>query len=226
MEQTTIKINNDMGLYKRPSFNFAKNSVNVLIGPNGTGKTQLLFALKKYFEENNIMFVSHSNLLDGGNIGMQRFLDTGRIEALAMSAFKSEGQQMMRILGNGFLYQLRRTLKKEALSENPRDTLWILIDSMDSGLDIHNMREVINLFDLILEKEPSRSPFLKNIYIVVAANAYEFVRGRTVIDVLTGKNIKFGSYEEYAEHIENTVKLVDDRDEKLDKKESRRRGKR
>lgn len=220
--QTLIKVDNYAGLYQNPSFAFAKNAINVLIGPNGTGKTHLLLAMEEQFEEDGILFVSYSNFYDGRDAGLQRFLCEGKLNALASATFKSEGQQIMRIFGEGFLSRLRKVLDAESESACPRDTLWILIDSMDSGLDIPNIKEVIRLFELILKVETSRSPFLKDIYIVLAANSYEFVRGRTVIDVLTGRSMQFGSYEEYSEHITSTANLVEDRDERISRKSSGR----
>ena len=208
-----VKVSNKDKLYKKNTFHFKPNEINVLVGPNGTGKTQLIKRLKDNFEKENTLYVSYSNFENGGKSATDKFLFYGNNDALIASVFHSEGQQMYSNFANIFLGDMQSVLKKESLKDSPRDTIWLLVDAMDSGFDIPHNREIINLFNLILKKEKERSPFLKDIYILVSANTYEYVKDREVLDVFTGKWLSFKDYDDYANHIIKTKEKIDKRDE-------------
>lgn len=49
------------------------------------------------------------------------------------------------------------------------------------------------------------------LYIVVSANAYELAAGEACFDVIGGKYVRFGSYDEYREFVLKTRKEKDKR---------------
>ena len=81
---------------------------------------------------------------------------------------------------------------RRSLKEKPSE-VYILLDALDSGLSIDNIRDVRSVLDLILED-------CKNValYIIVAANSYEMIKGADCIAVSTGTHKKFTDYEAYA----------------------------
>ena len=50
-----------------------------------------------------------------------------------------------------------------------------------------------------------------DLYIIVSANAYELVNNENCIDVMSGKNVRYDSYEEYKKAILNTRTKKDKR---------------
>lgn len=167
-----------------------------LVGPNGAGKTTLLRQLKEIAEKRGYLVVHYSNLTDGGHAARQGYLENGSISLLATAALSSEGENITINFGP----TVRRIGQYITRSVREEKDLMILLDSLDSGASIDRMRELMNLFDMILRDhgvaDHSRPDL--GLYIVNAVNAYELARGRLCVDPRTGKSVVFGSYEDYA----------------------------
>ena len=81
---------------------------------------------------------------------------------------------------------------------NHENEAWIFIDSLDSGLSIDNICELKDFFEnIMLPTKPSQL----NLYVIIAANSYEFAKSSDCLDIQTSKHIHFKTYDEYANHI-------------------------
>jgi len=88
--------------------------------------------------------------------------------------------------------------KQEQIKSNER---WILIDAVDSGYSIDNIIELKTIFGY-MQKDALDCNV--DLYIIVSANAYEVTNGENCLDVMSGKNIRFESYDEYRKFIMKT----------------------
>lgn len=163
-----------------------------LIGPNGAGKTTLLAQLREYAHDHDIMVFEYSNLRDGGDCARQKYIFGNDPAMLAAAAFSSEGEQIALNFSQA-VSQIGGAVKKAKAEQR---TLFILLDSLDSGASIDRLRELHNFFNLV-HRDIGDLP----IYLVVAVNAYELVKDTRCIDVRNGCERSFGSYGAYAEFI-------------------------
>ena len=117
---------NGEGLYQNPRFVFKEWKLNVLIGPNGTGKTTLLSIIRDSLDTNTNLVIHYSNMEHGRENATEAYLYKGNIKALAQAVFRSEGETMKSNFINIFINKFNRTMLMEEKEPNPRDKLWIL----------------------------------------------------------------------------------------------------
>lgn len=164
--------------------------VTVLVGCNGAGKTTTLKVIKSFLKENKINYMDFDGVhQDNQYNAIEKALYYEDIETAAYFFQGSEGQNIILSYGQ-FLKKLRAYVK------NNDNDLFILIDSVDSGLDISNIIQIKDLFKIILKDAGD-----KNAYIIVSTNNYEFVVDEDCLDVKTGKHVSFENYEQYKNFI-------------------------
>lgn len=180
-------------LYRTATFDF-KPGITVLTGSNGAGKTTLLNGISDYLDEHNIPYYRFDNYRDGGPTSLSRSLLIGNMSMLAQLATSSEGE---RISLN--LTQIASAIGRFVRSHVNDKVVWILLDGIDSGLDI---AELINLrkdlLSVIVEDTQKRDT---EVYIVITANTYELAKDYDCMDVTYGKYRTFDSYESYADYV-------------------------
>lgn len=161
-----------------------------IVGPNGAGKTTMINQIKEQLRENKEYEVIYYNQLkDGGQEIVSKRIFSGNATAAATAMCSSEGQKIIISLED-FFASIGNAVRK-----NSSKTVVVLIDGVDSGLSIDNIRMILDAFKLIQEDTNNR------IYIIVSTNAYEFAKDEDCIDPRTGEHLKFGTYEEYANYI-------------------------
>lgn len=192
-----IRISDVRGIHS--GFNLKlKPGLTALVGPNGAGKTTLLGQLREYTQENKIKYWEYSNLSDGGEMAMDRYLLSGNMRMLATAVCSSEGEKLV----SNFANRLGEMGKKVKAALKLKETLAILLDSIDSGISIDRAREIRDFLLSIEDEEVSKSG--GDIYIVMAVNHYEIAKSPVdCVDVRTGKHLTFKSYDEYANFICN-----------------------
>ena len=184
-------IHNGFNLKLKPGF-------TALVGPNGAGKTTLLVQLREYAQENKIKYWEYSNLSDGGEMAMDRYLLMGNMRMLATAVCSSEGEKLV---GN-FANRLSEMGKKVKAALKSGEPLVVLLDSIDSGISIDRAREIRDFLLSIENEEVLKSG--GNIHIVMAVNHYEIAKSPVdCVNVRTGEHIVFKSYDEYANFICN-----------------------
>lgn len=185
-------------LYKHNTVEF-KPGITILVGCNGSGKTTLLRQIKNSLEKNEIPYVYHDNLKDGGSRGREIAFYNDDYELGAALFCSSEGEQIALNLG---------TLARNTgymITHSKGNEKWILLDAIDSGLSIDQVQDVKkNLFHMILDMEKG-----KEIYIICSANEYEMCCDEPCFNIVDGKYVSINSYEDYKKEIIKTRKYKD-----------------
>ena len=196
--------------------------VTVLVGCNGAGKTTLLYNIQEENEKQNIPVYKFSNL------GMvQKMMDRASFEGdftvIATVTASSEGECTTIVLGEtlekikqfiktGKNPDKKKFFKQEEDDEEVTSTeRWLLFDSIDSGYSIDNIIIIKKLFDRMIKDAKDNNI---DLYIIVSTNAYEFANESRCIDVMSGKEITFKSYDDYKNFILKTSDLKEKRYEK------------
>lgn len=186
-----IKVDDEFNLYKKHTFKF-NPGVTILIGRNGSGKSTLLSELNYYLKQEKIPVYFYRNE-DHEKVSRGEFVFSGKIDLLARSLSNSEGQDIAFNFGNhiGKLGKLVRDCENKGEKE-----LFVLLDGLDSGLSIDGIDEIKDLFNTIIDDAKGI-----DVYIIVSANTYEFVRNSNCLYVSTGNYMSFKNYEDYRRFI-------------------------
>ena len=188
-------------IYKRSSITL-NPGVTVLVGCNGAGKTTLLRTIRRRLDKEEIPFIEYDNLHDGGTNSKSAALFYGNISLAAGLMQSSEGEQISINIGT-----TASKIGKFVRENRDKPELWILLDAIDSGLSIDNVREIKEgLFATILDDNPN-----SDVYIVVSANEYEMCIGMNCFDVVNGKYINIKSYNSFAKAVLRSREYKDKR---------------
>lgn len=191
-------------IFKKSMITF-NPGVTVLVGCNGSGKTTLIRLLKENLEKKNISSISFNNLYEGGTNATSLYGFMGDMSFVAESVMSSEGENIVMNLGK-FASKIGRWVRHH----KDEKELWIFLDACDSGLSIDNILDVKKyLFDVIIDDNPNT-----DVYIVVAANAYEMANGEQCYDVYNGEYITFSNYDEYRNMILQSKRNKETRENK------------
>lgn len=204
----TIKLDDDLNLYKKSRFTITPNQITVLIGPNGTGKTAFLNYLARYLKKNNIDYAEWSNLIDGGSNGKSAYGFHDQYEDLALSIMNSEGQEIGHNWGSVFIQNRMVSAVKSAKSNN-RNQIWFLLDCLDSGMDIKNLDDVIWVLTKYMKDINSLGI---DVFTVLTSNSFELVKDHDCIYPYTMKHHKFTDYEVFRSFIKEQWDIIDNRD--------------
>ena len=188
-------------IYKRSSITL-NPGVTVLVGCNGAGKTTLLRTIRRQLDKEEIPFIEYDNLHDGGANSKSAALFYGNISLAAGLMQSSEGEQISINIGT-----TASKIGKFVRENRDKPELWILLDAIDSGLSIDNVREIKEgLFATILDDNPN-----SDVYIIVSANEYEMCIGMNCFDVVNGKYINITSYNSFAKAVLRSREYKDKR---------------
>lgn len=179
----------DENIFNKEIFSF-KSGITVLVGCNGYGKTTLLNILEEKLEKNKIKYMKYNDLEDGRYYSKDIALYNHDYKLLSKLVTSSEGENIYTNIGI-FVEKLG-----EFISNTDDDNIWILLDSIDSGLSIDNIIEIKEFFNYLINEEKD-----KNIYIVISSNVYEVAKDEQCFDVYNGKYLTFNNYEDYRNFI-------------------------
>lgn len=198
--------------------------VTVLVGCNGAGKTTLLRNIEESCKKDGIPCHKYDNLSDGGTRSVSSLFhrDGSEDESSLIAALfaSSEGEKISlnirrqelkykEFFDTGFYNNSENRLsrafatlidnhdsdKKESQLSNKRVLLY---DATDSGMSIDNMQDLKGFFHALVDLTSKQGIEL---YVIVSANAYELCDGETCIDVASGKEVHFKTYNAYRNFI-------------------------
>lgn len=188
--------------------------VTVLVGCNGAGKTTLLHNLKHQVEEEQLPHVLFDNLSEGSSNAISKHMWLGNQDLGINMMLSSEGENIVHNIGHlastlrNFvdtgqcdMVQSRRlaaAIWGDEYKMPETDKRFLLLDAVDSGLSIDNIVDLDDLFNVMCNDARDK---MKELYIVLTANSYELAAKYTAIDVQSGKEVKFCSYDDYRDFI-------------------------
>ncbi len=168
--------------------------INVLAGANGTGKSTTC----RIIEDQLSPYTKDIRVLDFD--GRHRKNRQKDIWEHLESRCRSEGQDFFK---ESLEWILREV--KHALAHDPKEMAHMMIlDGIDSGLSIDMLDDLHRFLRTFSERHP-------DLYIVIAANAFELVQDERAIDVISGSVKRFVNYNSY----KNFIRRSRERSEKL-----------
>ena len=200
-----------VNLYKNDTL-VLEPGITALVGCNGSGKTTLLHIIEDKCREMNFYCMKFNNLSDGGRIAIGEKMFRGLTSEAAMRMMQSEGENIHSNIGD-FVAKIGRKSREFANDFDANAEVFILLDAVDSGLDIANIKEITDAFSQCII--PDFKSYGFELYVVVSTNSYEFCIGNNCIDVTTLKPININSYEEYRSAVFVSNKKKSDRYEKI-----------
>lgn len=194
-----------------------KEGLTVLVGCNGSGKTNFMTQIENRLYFNDIPVIKYDNIRVGTYAKEWAMQRDDRVY-MNIAATSSEGENIVLnisylskdieyfITHNGEIrddaFRVVNIFRKPDINKEEKpeaDEFWVLIDSIDSGLSIDNIIDLKKfLFDKIIKRVRDKG---KKIYIIVSANSYEMCRGEQCFDVRNGEYITFSDYEEFRDFI-------------------------
>ena len=201
-------------LYTSDKLVLNPNVVTTLVGCNGSGKTTLIHQIKEKLdksfsldEDSDIKVMYFNNLSDGGNYSLEKAMFRGDMSGMATLWSSSEGERISNNVGNEIFSNLGYFINHNTYSK-----IVVLLDAVDSGLDITNIDEIVTTFKNFAIVEAKKLGI--ELYIVVSTNSYEFCVGNDCIDITSLEHIEVNSYDEYRDLIiksdEHKMKRYDD----------------
>ncbi len=190
--RTPIKPYDDEKIYSKTEHTF-NEGITVLVGQNGAGKSTILLFLKEKCQKEKLPLFLYNNYFDGGEHAKSKYSFYNDLNALVAAFCSSEGQQiymnfsyMMQSLGN--FVQENKGAKQVVLA----------FDAIDSGLDLANIAEIKDfLREVVTDIQKNGT----EVYVLITANSYGFVKNSRCYDVAKNKEITFNSYDEYEKFI-------------------------
>ena len=125
---------------------------------------------------------------------MDKYLHKDMLSALASVDFHSEGEQLFFNFGEA-IQEIGQFIRKNKEKEEK----YILLDALDSGLDIDGIDQVLQILNIIAKEN-------KGTKILVTAKNYAIIDKQLCLDVRKGIRIKFEDFDSYALYIRNQYK--------------------
>lgn len=204
----------------KSSFELEDNSINCLVGCNGSGKSTFIKNLKYYLvdkvkevnkialgydlhnfpikankEENKDLYIEiDRNTNPKENITQLMDFDINDVHR----KFMSTGENFIDRIATAFGYL------KQIIKQNKGKSLYFVLDDIDVGLSIDTLESLKRVLDLVC-----RDCKENNItyYIFLAVNSYYFTRFYKCIDVNNLKYVKFETYEAYEKFVLKSAEL-------------------
>lgn len=209
-------------LYNSATVTLAPNMINTLIGCNGAGKSTLRTMICDDVSQAHYPYLMYDNLKDGGSNAIESMAFHNDFEGIAFGVMSSEGENICNNVFN-FLTPLEAILTglvtRDERYRQYRDTdhVFLIMDAVDSGFSIDNIINLKAYLNKLIELSKKNN---KNLYIVVAANSFEFAVDTRSWDVQKSKEVFYteNDYVKYRKRIIETRKRILSQWEKMESK--------
>lgn len=214
----------DTPIFKSTSLTIPKNSVYVLCGCNGYGKSTLLEQIrnKLYKDYDDLEQVLTNRLYqlfhkDDGTIKKGGFIcfdkDT-RISLNENDFFISYANTLSLSNGEGLISKFGGVLGllKKWITDNNGKSLFLLLDDLDSGTSIDSLHEIKSVIELVINDCIENKV---DYYVIIPANSYELTYFDhikvTCIDSVDFRELVFNDYQDYKKYVLETSAEKDKR---------------
>lgn len=169
--------------------------------------------LEKKIDENSVVFFRY-NAEDDNNRSRARTNDLNLETSSLIQAMMvdSEGQNRYR----SFVDVVQDIGAAIKVNKEKRNKVIILLDAIDSGLDVAYCRKLREFFKDVVEEDIKN----EDIWVFIAANQFALIKEQCCLDVNNGNILCFKEYEEYEKFIEQKAK---EESQRVKKKSSRKR---
>ena len=226
-----FKMTENYGMYEYEELNIAPG-LYYLVTANGNGKSTFLkniartegfvelrrgisgkLTFERKLKEDDIVYFRY-NAEDDNNRSRARTNDMNlSTESLVQAMMvDSEGQNRYRSFVD-IVSDIGAAIK---VNKEKRNKVIILLDAMDSGLDIAYCRKLREFFKDVVEEDIKN----EDIWVFIAANQFALIKEQCCLDVNNGNILCFKEYEEYEKFIEQKAK---EESQRVKKKSSRKR---
>ena len=190
--QISTKPYGDEKIYAKNEHIF-NDGITILVGKNGAGKSTLLRSLKEECKKDKIPMFFYDNYVEGGSRAKSKYSFYQDFTMLSTAMCSSEGQQIYMNLG-----YMMPALRKFIADNKGAEKVVLAFDALDSGLDLSNIAEIRGVLQMAMEDIQKNGT---EVYILITANSYGFVKNSRCYDVAHNKEVSFNSYEEYEKFI-------------------------
>lgn len=202
---------------KKRIINF-EPGITILTGCNGLGKSTLLKNIEKQLKREEIPCYKYDNLHDGGYKSISKNVFDNNIKIAANMMCASEGENISNnifsIASEIGLFIKNGKRKRDPVLDviKPENNIincnerWLLFDGVDSGYSIDNIIEFKDFMHCILDNEKDRE-----IYIIITSNSYEMTIGEKCLDVNSGKERIFKTYDSFKKYILKSKEIKEER---------------
>lgn len=199
-------------LYNSATVTIAPNMINTLIGCNGAGKSTLRIIINEDVRMSHFPYLVYDNLRDGGNNAIEDMAFHDNYEGVAFGIMSSEGENICNNVFN-FLTPMEAILKgqitRDEYYKQYRDTehIFLIMDAVDSGFSIDNIINLKAYLNKLIELSKENN---KKLYIIIAANSFEFAVDTRSWDVQKSKEVFYteNDYIKYRKRIVETRKRI------------------
>ena len=197
-------------LYKTDKIEF-NPGVTILVGCNGSGKTTLMNQIDRKHHYSNSNIISNIFTCCDTYKEMDRMMYDPRsydysMDKVATMICSSEGERIAIGLTSAFDWMWAQCRNSEIHS------IFMLLDSLDSGLDVSNLRMIYNVIEESVGI--AKNDFSTDLYVIISANDYALVENHKCLDIYTGETITFKDFNEYSEFAMKSTEIKEKRYEK------------
>lgn len=162
--------------------------VTTLVGKNGSGKSSMVSEINEYLKKNKIP-VYYYEQREMGRRSASSFILGGSVEETGNYYCSSEGERIIVSVG----YNMQR-IKQFLIKHKDAEMVFVLFDGLDSGLSINLIRNLQDIFEIMLKDFP-------NLFIINTTNNYEFTKNSRCIIAKNGRDIQFNKYDDFVKLI-------------------------
>ena len=188
-------------LYKKDNIDI-KPGLSVLVGANGTGKSSMLYQIKKHLSNLDIDYTIYDAYNNDHSTAKSNALASSNLGFLSLLLASSEGEQVYYNFGE-FCEKAGKFMR----DHDKREESWILIDALDSGLSIDMIDEIKSFINEIILRSTNKN----NIYVIMTSNNYEMCHNENCIDVHNCEYITFDTYDSFRKFIFKSRKIKNNR---------------
>lgn len=244
-DEITFNINRtphgDRYLYNTDEITLSVKDINIIVGCNGFGKSTLLQEIRQQlvgikdirvitsfkklkdeeYKEDRPQYLYWDLVRDGHQNALSLYGFQGKMNRVVNSITSSEGQNIFRDFVTAYMETIKQAIENIEEHYTESNKIFVLVDGLDSGLDVIRLREFIK--GSKLQKENIKKDYGIDLIYILTSNSYELSENNLCIYPYDNTAMRFESYSDYVEFIASTIEMAENRKEaKTDNKKNKK----